>query len=315
MSLSEYPTVIAKIVAIKDRSQQSKIAELLQQHYAMEAEDARQAIQSLPCKLPASFFTLKEGQKAVRELVGLGCEIKFRDLLDPEPEEEEPAPQEDDGGQVDEEAPLTEIELATPEQPVEEAGEAEAEEEEPEKTGGSWQRWIIKLGSIFILISFLTIVYWFLTLERHWSAPKDGMPSEFRDFSTTTLGRLVSQIDEKIKQMGSMDQFLKELPKTLEREQVTPPQRNELSDHYHKKASRPTPKSDNIQAMRAIQMLKVALVANKRNQKAWKLLVKKYQERGLKYKEKKTQRAMLKAIGRDAMVKIYGEAAVDQLSR
>ena len=320
MSFSEYPTIVATVVAITDRGKQSNIIQLLQQHYSMDPEDARQLIQKVPFKLPVSFFTLKEGQTAVRELVGLGCEITFRDLMDPEPEpEEEPAPE----PEAEEPPVVEEITSVSPPEPppqealVDEGAESEKTEEEPEPSGWwkLWERRIIRLGSYFILISFLTIAYWFLALDRHWTAPKDGMPSEFRDFSKTALGKLVSQIDEQIKQMGSMDQFLKELPEKLEQEKVTRPQREELSNHYHEKASRPKAKRDNIQTMRAIQMLKVALVANSKNQKAWKLLVEKYQERGMFYKMKKTQRSMLKAIGRDAMVEIYGVAVVDKLQR
>ena len=311
----EFPTVVARLVAITNRGQQNKIIQLLQEHYSMEAEDARTAVQSLPFKLPVSFFTVKEGQMAVRELVGLGCEITFRDLMDPEPEEEEelPSETEPETPPVVESVVEKEPEAPQPEEVPAEEGEAEVKEEEPEEPGWNWQRRVIQAGSLFILVSFLTIVYWFLTLDRHWTAPKDGMPSELRDFSKTTLGKLFSQIDEQINQMGSMDQFLEALPAKLEK--VTPPQRNEISNHYHQKASRPRKKDDNIQAMRAIQMLKVALVANKKNKKAWKLLVKSYQERGMKHKVKKTQRSMMRDIGREAMVEIYGEVAVQKLHK
>ncbi len=320
MSFNEYPTIVAKVVAITDRGQQSKIVALLKQHYSMEQEDAYQLVQTVPFKLPVSFFTLKEAQTAVRELVGLGCEIKFRDLMDPEPEEEEPAAEEEEEESPPvEEGPATYSELAEPVQlDDDETVEAEAgepEEEEPEKSGWwkLWERRIIRIGSYFILISFLTIVYWFLTLESQWEHSKGGEPVQLRDFSSTAMGKLVAQIDEKIKQMGSIDQFLKELPAKLEQGKVTQPQREKLSDHYQKKASQPGTKGDNIQAMRSIQMLKVSLVANRKNKKAWKMLVRRYQERGMHYKVKKTQRSMLKAIGRDAMVEIYGEAVVEKL--
>ena len=81
MSLGEYPTVVARVVAINDRSQQSSIIALLQEHYSMDAQDALEAVSNLPFKLPAAFFTVQEGRAAVRQLMGLGCEVTLKDLV------------------------------------------------------------------------------------------------------------------------------------------------------------------------------------------------------------------------------------------
>ncbi len=315
MGLGEYPTVTATLVALRDPGQKGHVLQLLKTHYSMSEEDAQQALGSLPFRLPVSFFTLKEGQNAVRELVGLGCEIKLRDMMDPEPEEEEepaPAP-----------APVVESRVPRPEISHRPAPPPPGLTEQKEKGGkGVDQRYLLIGGGVLLVAAgalLLSGLFSGASDEKEISASEkverveQGEDSIFR---TPFLRDLAASIDAKLNKMQTMDQFLKRLSKRLDQNRVSREDRHALSDHYTRKAQKPRPKESNhIRTMRSLKMLEVALTINNKNRTAWTQMVEFYQRSGMSHRARKTQLDMMEQLGRSTMVDIYGEEAVAELAQ
>ena len=305
MSLGEYPTVVARVVAINDRSQQSSIIALLQEHYSMDAQDALEAVSNLPFKLPAAFFTVQEGRAAVRQLMGLGCEVPLKDLTEPEEEEEEPA--------VVEQPPQPVVEKTV--RPPTTAHAAKPPKAKPKKRKKSHLK---LLGAVAVGAVLAIVALWFLNAQQSESpavvTTKKSSSEESAVFHTPFLKRLSTAIDKKLSQMRPIDEFLKDLSRQLDENQVSKPDRAALSTHYTKQAKKPRKREDaNIRTMRSIKMLGIALAINNKNRTAWTQLVDAYQSKGMNFRVKKTQQDMMAQLGESVMVELYGEAVVKEL--
>lgn len=306
--MNEYPTIVGTLVAINDLSQQGRIASLLQEYYSMTPQDAQAALVDLPFKLPVSFFTLDEGRKAVRQLEGLGCVIKFRDMLDPEPEEEvvpEPVEVQPAAPVVEERQPRT---TAAP-----------AAKRVAKKRSGVDHK-LLLWGSAALALLVVVLLLWLFIEKSGDSTPSkrvESAPGSVEDsaiFHTPFLKKLSVAIEKKLNQMRPIDQFLKDLSRQLDQNQVTEPDREKLSNHYAKRAKQPRKRDDsNIRTMRSIKMLGIALAINNKNRTAWTQLVDAYQSKGMSYRVKKTQLDMMEQLGEETMIELYGEAVVQEL--
>ncbi len=310
MSVSEYPTITATIRSIGGGGE-VRVSRLLQQHYSMNAEDADQAVRSLPFRLPQAFFTMQEGQVAIRELVALGCDVKLRDMMDPEPEEE-PAPE-------------PEAVVVPDPSPTREIKRSEMAPKRPEKKEATplppWIVWgvvvvvavaLLGLGGLLLLKGEEESVS--LSAPGEEAVVEGGEASSEGIFHTPFLQRLAASIDQQLSKLQSMDGFLKKLSGDLETNQVPQQDRVVISDHYSGRAMKRRPQDrENIGRMRSIQMLQVALTINDKNRKAWEQLVEVYLNSGMLYRAGQLQREMMEKLGEEVMVEIYGEEVVQQL--
>ena len=307
--VAEYPTVTATIVRLSSSAQRGAITKALQDHYSMSAEDAANALNNLPFRLPRSFFSVKDGQSSVRSLIENGCEIKLRDMMDPEPEEEEesePEPQ-----PVIEEPPRPKI--------VQSDMAVKKPEEKKKKGFKINEKVVMALGGVVIGLVVALVVTMIVMAppsgDSENRAAADALSEEERRiFHTPFLQRLATSINEQLNKLQSMEGFLESVSDQLDENQVSEPDREVISDHYSNKAMRPRAKdSRHIRTMRSIQMLEVALAINPRNTKAWSQLVEVYQDSGMSHRAKVKQKAMLVAVGEEEMAEIYGMELVQEL--
>jgi hypothetical protein len=283
--LESYSTIVAKLVAIEDLSKLKHVVDRLEKHFSLSNAEAQKVVESLPYKLPVSFFTVKEAKIATHELSYFGCEIEIIDMME---EEEEPEPEESEVLEVEPEAEIVEKVVEKSETPIAVAWDddkkVEIIEEKPK-----YPPWALPAA---IGAALLVVVMSAFLLFQDKSDDVVEVVDE-QPFESEVLNEVARSVEKKMASMKSLDLFLDDLTSYLEEKQVTEEERELLSDHFVEKAAEKKEEEKlSVHAVRSLKLLEVAIGFNRRNRNAWMQMIELYRSNGLKYRAKKAQKEM-----------------------